>query len=252
MTLIPSRRRSHDDGASSAGRGALRFLRDVVVIFLAALVVSFLVKTFLIRSFYIPSGSMEQTLQIDDRIIVNELVPDLVDVKRGDVVVFEDPGGWLQGTPQVEAQSRGPLLDGVSWFLTQVGLGAQDSDEHLVKRVIGLPGDTVACCDDFGQVTVNGVPIDEDAYISLPVGETRASGVDFSVTVPEGSLWVMGDNRYNSQDSRYNTSTPSRGFVPIDDVVGRAFVVSWPFDRWGWLSDHPEVFRGTDRQGQGG
>ena len=233
----------------SGGRGILRFLRDVVVIFVVALLISFLIKTFLIRSFYIPSGSMEQTLQIDDRIIVNELVPGLVDVQRGDVVVFEDPGGWLAGTAPVSAETGSPLADGFSWFLTLVGLGTQDSDEHLVKRVIGLPGDTVACCDDFGQLTVNGVPLDESAYVSLPPGETRASGIDVSVTVPEGSLGVMGDNRYNSQDSRYNTGTPSKGFVPLDDVVGRAFVVSWPVDRWGWLSDHPEVFRGTEREG---
>lgn len=246
MTNTFLRPRSRSE-SPSGGRSILRFLRDVIVIFVAALLISFLIKTFLIRSFYIPSGSMEQTLQIDDRIIVNELVPGLVDVQRGDIVVFKDPGGWLAGTPTVSAASGGPAADGLAWFLTQVGLGAQDSDEHLVKRVIGLPGDTVACCDDFGQLTVNGVPLDESAYVDLPVGEQRASGIDFSVTVPEGALWVMGDNRYNSQDSRYNTGTPSKGFVPMDDVVGRAFVISWPIDRWTWLSDHPEVFRGTDR-----
>jgi signal peptidase I len=230
-------------------RGVGTFLRDVVVIFLAALLISFLIKTFLIRSFYIPSGSMEDTLQINDRIIVNELVPDLVDVKRGDVVVFTDPGGWLEGTAPVAPASGGPVSDGLSWFLTQVGLGAQDSNDHLIKRVIGLPGDTVECCNDYGQMSVNGVPIKEP-YVTLPLGETRVSGDDFSVTVPEGSLWVMGDNRYNSKDSRYNRETPSQGFVPMSDVVGRAFVISWPSTRWTWLGDYPDVFRGTERDGE--
>nr|WP_123354274.1 signal peptidase I [Frigoribacterium sp. PhB160] len=238
------RRPRRDDDRRKRGFGT--FLRDVVVIFLAALLISFLIKTFLIRSFYIPSGSMENTLQINDRIIVNELVPDLVDVKRGDVVVFTDPGGWLEGTAPVAAESGNPLTDGVSWFLTQVGLGTQDSNDHLIKRVIGLPGDTVSCCNDFGQMSVNGVPLDEP-YVLLPPGEQRVSGDDFSVTVPEGALWVMGDNRYNSKDSRYNGDTPSKGFVPTDDVVGRAFVISWPVSRWTWLDDWPDVFRGTDR-----
>jgi signal peptidase I len=130
-----------------------------------------------------------------------------------------------------------------------VGLGAQDSNDHLIKRVIGLPGDTVECCNDYGQLSVNGVPVVEP-YVKFPPGETRVSGDDFSVTVPEGSLWVMGDNRYNSKDSRYNRETPSQGFVPMSDVVGRAFVISWPSTRWTWLGDYPDVFRGTERDGE--
>ena len=236
-------------GGDQKKRGTLTFLRDVLVIFLAALLISFLIKTFLIRSFYIPSGSMENTLQINDRIIVNELVPDVVDVKRGDVVVFTDPGGWLEGTAPVTTASGNPLGDGVSWFLTLVGLGTQDSNDHLIKRVIGLPGDTVSCCNDFGQMSVNGVPLDEP-YVTLPPGVDRVSGDDFSVTVPADSLWVMGDNRYNSKDSRYNGDTPSQGFVPMSDVVGRAFVISWPAARWTWLDDYPAVFRGTEREGE--
>ena len=235
------RRPRRDD---DRGRGFATFLRDVVIIFLAALLISFL-----IRSFYIPSGSMENTLQIDDRIIVNELVPDLVDVERGDVVVFSDPGGWLDGTVPVPAESGGPVREGLSWFLTQVGLGTQDSNDHLIKRVVGLPGDTVECCNDFGQMSVNGVPLREP-YVLLPPGEERVSGDDFSVTVPADSLWVMGDNRYNSKDSRYNGDTPSQGFVPMSDVVGRAFVISWPSTRWTWLDDYPAVFRGTEREGE--
>ncbi|PZE73719.1 signal peptidase I [Curtobacterium sp. MCBD17_019] len=227
--------------------GALTFLRDLVIIFLAALLVSFLVKTFLIRSFYIPSASMEETLVPNDRVIVNELVPHVVGLKRGDVVVFKDPGGWLDGEQLPDLTPHTALGKAAEWLLTQVGLGTADSDDHLIKRVIGLPGDKVACCNDFGQLSVNGVPIKEP-YITLPAGETRASGTDFSITVPAHSLWVMGDNRYDSKDSRYNRQTPSHGFVPESDVVGRAFVISWPTSRWSWLGDYPDVFAGVEQR----
>jgi signal peptidase I len=124
--------------------GFLLFLRDIVIIFVVALLVSFLIKTFLIRSFFIPSASMEDTLQIDDRIIVNELVPSLIPVEHGDVVVFRDPGGWL---PPLRSAPQNPVSAGVEWVLSLVGLAAPDSNEHLVKRVIGLPGDHVTCCN---------------------------------------------------------------------------------------------------------
>jgi len=218
------------------GGGALRFLRDVLLIILAALLISFLIKTFLVRSFYIPSASMQTTLMINDRILVNELVPDLVPIQHGDVVVFADPGGWL--TPRGESEPS--PLDAVLGF---IGLTAPDSNEHLIKRVIGMPGDTVSCCNDFGQLLVNGVPI-EEPYVSSDA--TKASAIDFSVTVPEGYLWVMGDNRDNSRDSRYNQDGPTKGFVPIENVVGRAFVVSWPADRWSGLDNYPLVFKGVD------
>jgi len=220
----------------SRGGGALRLLRDVLLIILAALLISFLIKTFLVRSFYIPSASMETTLMVNDRILVNELVPDLVSIQHGDVVVFADPGGWL--TPRGVAEPS--PLDAVLGF---VGLAAPDSNEHLIKRVIGLPGDTVSCCNDFGQLLVNGVPL-EEPYLNTSA--TKASAIDFSVTVPEGYLWVMGDNRDNSRDSRYNQDGPSKGFVPIENVVGRAFVVSWPVDRWAGLDNYPLVFEGVD------
>jgi len=214
---------------------------------MAALLISFLIKTFLVRSFYIPSGSMENTLQINDRIIVNELVPRAIGLQRGDVVVFTDPGGWLSGTEQISTATGNPVVDGVRWFLTQVGLGTQDSNDHLIKRVIGLPGDKVACCNAFGQMEVNGVPLKE-TYLDLPAGVTRVSQDDFSVTVPAGELWVMGDNRYNSADSRYNRDKPHGGFVPISDVVGRAVVVSWPTNHWNWLGNYPDVFAGTGKE----
>lgn len=233
-----------DRGQQKQGRkrGVLLFLRDLLIIFVVAVLVSFLIKTFLIRSFFIPSQSMEQTLEVDDRIIVNELVPDVVPLERGDVVVFRDPGGWL---PVREEPQQPPLVAAVDWFLAFVGLSAPDSNDHLVKRVIGLPGDHVVCCNALGQMSVNGVPLDEP-YVALPPGETRVSRDDFDVTVPEGSLWVMGDNRYNSKDSRYNGDTPLKGYVPVDNVVGRAFVVSWPLSRWAWLDNYPEVFAGVD------
>lgn len=220
----------------------LRFLRDVVIILLAAVVISFLIKTFLIRSFYIPSESMEPTLQINDRIIVNELAPDLMAIERGDIVVFADPGGWLPPRPEVE---QNPVVAFFDWLLSIVGLTAPDSEEHLIKRVIGLPGDTVACCDEFGQMMVNGVPL-EEPYIQLPSGVTKVSSEDFEVSVPEGAVWVMGDNRYNSSDSRYNQDKPGNGFVSLDDLVGRAILISWPIDRWTWLDNHPVTFAGVE------
>lgn len=222
-------------------RGIKLFIRDIVLIFLAAIVISVGIKTFLIRSFYIPSGSMQDTLQIDDRIIVNELVPNVVPLQHGDVVVFRDPGGWLAPrTPE----PQNPVLASIDWLLSIVGLSAPDSNDHLIKRVIGLPGDTVDCCNAFGQMSVNGVPLNEP-YLKLPPGVTKVSSDDFTVTVPKKSLWVMGDNRYDSKDSRYNRQQPGNGFVPIDNVVGRAFLISWPVGHWSWLDNYPTVFSGT-------
>lgn len=241
----PAEAASASEGAAKIQprrRGWLVFLRDVVVIVLIAVLVSLVVKTFLVRSFYIPSGSMEDTLHIKDRILVDEITPRFGEYERGDIVVFRDPGGWL---PPSNAPARPPVVEAAEWVLSLVGLAAPDSDDHLVKRIIGLPGDHVVCCNAIGQITVNGVPIDESDYLKLPAGETAASGDPFDVTVPEGSLWVLGDNRYRSKDSRYNTDQPGEGFVPIDNLVGRAFLVTWPFDRFGALDFHHEVFAGV-------
>ena len=218
------------------------FLRDALVIVVAALVVSFLIKTFLIRSFFIPTDSMDATLVRDDRIIVSQLHGGPLDLQRGDVIVFVDPGGWLsiqRGVSEDDPLSR--LLNGVSVF---VGLSSPDDNEHLVKRLVGLPGDTVTCCDELGAMSINGVPLAEP-YVSLPEGVTKVSSNDFEVVVPEGSLWVMGDNRYNSADSRRNMDKPGGGFVPLENVVGRAIVISWPQERWTWLSNYPETFVGV-------
>ena len=226
------------------------FLRDVAVILVAAIVISFLIKTFLIRSFYIPSASMEDTLQINDRIIVNELQPRPFPLSRGDVVVFRDPGGWIGESPAAPAADSGHVGGFVEWLGSIVGLTSPDSNDHLIKRVIGLPGDRVACCNSLGQMTVNGVPIKEP-YIKLPPGTTTASEKAFSVTVPKDSLWVMGDNRTNSRDSRYHQDDPGRGFVPYGDVVGRAVVISWPVSRWTWLDDYAFVFADVGKRRSG-
>ncbi|MHB1172190.1 MAG: signal peptidase I [Lacisediminihabitans sp.] len=228
-------------------RGVKLFFRDIVLIFVAAIIISVGIKTFLVRSFYIPSGSMQNTLQINDRIIVNELVPKLVPLQHGDVVVFRDPGGWLEQQPPAVVQNG--LASAVDWFLSIVGVSAPDSNNHLIKRVIGLPGDTVACCNAFGQMTVNGIPLVEP-YLKLPPGVTKVSAIDFTTVVPKNSLWVMGDNRYDSKDSRYNTTTPSKGFVPLDNVVGRAFLISWPVRHWTWLDNYPDVFSGVAGNGK--
>jgi signal peptidase I len=170
----------------SRGGGVGRFLRDVAIILVAAIVISFLIKTFLIRSFYIPSESMEATLIKNDRIIVNELVPDVTPIERGDVVVFKDPGGWL--TP-VAVPEQNPVVGFFDWLLSFVGLTAPDSNDHLIKRVIGLPGDVVACCNEFGQMTVNGVPLDEPYVI-----ERRPWNVADAQLGPH-EFYVIGDNR---------------------------------------------------------
>ena len=213
------------------------FVLDVLVIVASALILSLIIKTFLIRSFYIPSGSMETTLQINDRIIVNELVPDFVPLERGDIVVFKDPGGWLADRPAV-SQPNGILAFG-EWVLSVVGLSAPDSAQHLVKRVIGVGGDRVVCCDVEGKITINGKQITE-TYIAK--GSTP-SLKEFDVTVPQDMFWVMGDNRGNSEDSRFHENLPSKGFVPKASVVGRAFVLSWPFAHWKWLDNYPNVFK---------
>ena len=212
------------------------FFVDLLVIAGTALVLSLLIKTFLIRSFFIPSGSMLETLQIDDRIIVNQLVPDIVPLERGDVVVFKDPGGWL-GT--VDDAQVDPITAASDWVLSAFGITAPDSSQHLVKRVIGVSGDHVVCCDADGKITINGVAITE-SY--LAVGK-KPSDVNFDVTVPANSYWVMGDNRDGSADSRFHTDLPSKGFVSKEFVVGRAFLVTWPLSNFTWLDNYPDVFK---------
>jgi signal peptidase I len=213
----------------------LAFLVDFVVIVGVALLLSVLIKAFLIRSFFIPSGSMLDTLQINDRIIVNVLVPEVLPVQRGDVVVFQDPGGWLGVANSIEKPAIEELGD---FVLGTFGVTAPDSAEHLVKRVIGVGGDVITCCDADGRLLLNGVAIDE-SYIR---DGANPSDIEFSITVPEGYLWVMGDNRGNSTDSRFHQDLPSQGFVSLDVVVGRAMLVSWPVANWSYLDNYSSTF----------
>jgi signal peptidase I len=239
----------HDAGGSpkrSTSRSVWLFVRDILFILVAALIISFVIKTFLIRSFYIPSQSMENTLQVDDRVIVSLLSPNLVPLQRGDVVVFTDPGGWLDaGDTREQAQS--PLTD----VLAFLGLAAPDDNNHLIKRVIGLPGDHVTCCNVTGQLTVNGVPLVEP-YLDLPSGVTRDDPYDFSVVVPKGDIWVMGDNRDESADSAYHEShKDATAFVPLSDVTGQAILISWPISHWATLGNYPATFQGVGKTHSG-
>ena len=211
------------------------FLKEVLIILVSALVLSWIIKSFFVQAFYIPSGSMEDTLVKNDRILVSKMVPGVFDVHRGDVVVFKDPGTWLQGVvPPERTQFQQSVTNG----LTFIGLLPQDAGEHLVKRVIGVGGDRVQCCDAEGRITVNGQPIDE-TYLkpgSVP------SLIPFDQVVPKDFLWVMGDNRAHSSDSRYNGGSPGGGFVPVDNVVGTAFVKVWPMGSIGWLRNPSATF----------
>lgn len=225
------------------------FLRDMLVVAALAIVVSMLVKSYLVRPYFIPSASMSETLLVDDHVLVNVLPVDWVGLDRGDVIVFRDPGGWLNVPPE---PAKPPLRSIVDGALEAVALKPEDSSDALIKRIIGLPGDHVVCCNAYGQITINEMPVSEP-YVRLH-GHHAASGIGFDVVVPEGQLWVMGDNRYNSEDSRFHQDLPSRGFVPVENVVGRAFLVNWPLNRFSWLSSHPEVFaavpnRDPDEQG---
>ena len=210
-------------------KGAKRarsFWRDLVIIVIAALVLTIVLKAFVVQVFAIPSGSMENTLQPGDRVLVNKLVYRFRDIARGDVVVFSGQGSWGPDAPPPPGNPLVRFWDGVT---NLIGISAPGTD--YIKRVIGVPGDHVACCD-AGRVTVNGVPLSEQSYVHP--GDVP-SQVVFSVTVPPGQLWVLGDNRANSDDSRYRRDDPGSGTIPESAVVGRAFVIIWPPSRIGDL-----------------
>lgn len=201
------------------------WLRELLIVLVSALALSLILKTFVFQSFWIPSGSMEDTLEVKDRILVSLWRPGPLDLRHGDIVVFKDPGGWL--SPSAEPEPTGAAK---AWndFATFVGLLPQDAGEHLVKRIIGLPGDTVACDPEDGIVTVNGEPLQED-YVKEG---TESCPFAWEVTVPEDRAWVLGDNRSNSADSRAHLGDPGGGTIPLDSVVGTAFVTVWPVDHW--------------------
>lgn len=198
----------------------LRWAREIVVILVTAIVISFMIKTFLVRPFYIPSGSMEQTLKVGDRIFANEIGPKFTGIHKGDIVVFKDTQGWL---PEGGKKDPGPIVNTLAF----IGLMPDPSNDYLIKRVIGTAGDHVVCCDAQGKVSVNGKVLNESYAVPSP----ESAQIPFDVVVPQGSLWVMGDNRPNSADSRFHQNLPSRGFVSLNDVVGTAWVVVWPLNR---------------------
>lgn len=202
--------------------------REGGTVILYALVIAFLVKTFLLRGFYIPSGSMEQTLQVNDRVFINVAGSYFSEPKRGDVIVFKDSQGWIPSTQKTSS----PLKDALSF----AGILPDTSSNFLVKRVIGTPGDVVES-DGTGKIKVNGVEITEPyLYPGNPPSE-----VPFKVTVPAGKYFVMGDHRSNSADSRYHISDGT-AFISKDDVQGNVFVVAWPLNHFGLLQDQSSVF----------
>lgn len=228
MTDEPLRVRSRRTSRRSsrpAPTGWSAVLRETGIIVVSAIILSLLIKTFLAQAFSIPSQSMEQTLLKGDRVMVTRLAPGPFDVHRGDIVVFKDPGGWLDGTSVAPAPTG--VAGAIAQALTFIGLRPQDAGHHLIKRVIGLPGDHVQCCDEQGRLMVNGMAIDEPYIAPGSVPSER----DFDITVPADGLWVMGDNRQNSRDSRYHLGNPGGGSVPMENVVGVAFARLWPVDR---------------------
>ena len=210
------------------GEWAWTQVRETATIILYALIIAFVIKTFLIRGFYIPSGSMENTLQVNDRVFINVAGSYFNDPKRGDVVVFKDSQGWI---PSAQKNSN-PISDG----LTFVGILPDTSSNYLVKRVIGLPGDTVES-DGSGKIKVNGVEVTEPY---LHPG-SAPSDIPFKVTVPEGKYFMMGDHRDNSADSRFHIAD-GHAFVPRDDIAGTVFVIAWPLNHFGLLDDEKKAF----------
>ncbi|MDH6136986.1 signal peptidase I [Kitasatospora sp. MAA4] len=213
--------------ARRASRRVKRSLaREVPLVGVVALLLALALKTFFVQVFVIPSGSMEQTIRIGDRVLVDKLTPWFgSQPQRGDVVVFQDPGGWLENDPATGTD--GPISHGIKSAFSYVGLLPSSSRQDLIKRVVGVGGDTVACCDPQGRITVNGAAIDEP-YLAPGNPPSR---IPFSVKVPPNSLWVMGDHRDVSADSRYHMGNPGGGSVPLKDVVGRAFLIAWPLGR---------------------
>ena len=197
-------------------------LRELPILVVVALVVSLLIKTFLVQFFYIPSGSMENTLQIKDRVAVNKVPFISRDISRGDVVVFRDPAGWL---PEISDSSSNKYIAKLKTGLVAVGVLPNPAKQYLVKRVIGVAGDHIVCCDKAGLLTVNDKAITEP-YI---FAGNKPSEMNFDVTVPKGKIWVMGDHRGASADSRYHQEDVNKGFVPLTRVTGRVVAVIWPF-----------------------
>ena len=197
-------------------------LKELPILVVVALVVSLLIKTFLVQFFYIPSGSMENTLQIKDRVAVNKVPFISKNISRGDVVVFRDPDDWL---PEIVDYDTNKYVSKAKSALVAVGVLPNPTKQYLVKRVIGVEGDHIVCCTKAGNLTINDVEVTEP-YI---YAGNKPSEMKFDVTVPKGKLWVMGDHRGASADSRYHQEDINKGFVPISRVTGRVVAVIWPF-----------------------
>ena len=211
---------SSKGGKRSRGRGPLGVITETAVLVVIAVVLAAIIKAFFVQAFYVPSQSMAPTLAPDDRILVEKPSYWAGGPERGDIVVFADPGGWLGELPEQTTLQKG---------LSAIGL--LPTGGHLVKRVIATGGETVACCAPSGKLLIDGRQLDEP-YLPASV---KPSQIEFTATVPEGYIWVMGDNRGDSEDSRFHQDDPGKGFVPVDDVVGKTFVIVWPTDRWDWL-----------------
>ncbi|MEI6648552.1 MAG: signal peptidase I [Actinomycetes bacterium] len=203
-------------------------LREIPIIVVSALVVSILVKTFLVHFFFIPSGSMQNTLQIGDRIAVNKLATYFSDIKRGEVVVFKDPANWLGSVPP---STTPKVLQFLKDGLVTVGILPDPAEQYLIKRTVGVGGDHVICCDAKGRLEINGVSVNEPYVFA----GNKPSDSNFDITVPKGFIWVMGDHRGASADSRFHTDDIHKGMVPLSDVVGRAEFVVWPVNHVNFL-----------------
>ena len=235
MAARGQRRRQAPPPAPVKGRRRrlkpIKLWREVPLLLAIALVLALGIKTFVVQAFFIPSQSMENTIMPGDRVLVNKFSPWFgAEPQRGQIVVFDDPGGWLPDT--VTPDTSNVAVRYVKDVFTFVGLLPSDDEHDLIKRVIAIPGDEVKCCDKQGRITVDGVALNESSYI-FP--GAAPSTIAFDVHVKAGYIWVMGDNRADSADSRYHMKDKYGGMVPIGDVVGHAFVLIWPPSRAGGL-----------------
>jgi signal peptidase I len=209
-------------------------LRELPILVVVALAVSLVIKSFLVQFFYIPSGSMENTLQVNDRVAVNKIPFISNSINRGDVVVFRDPDNWL---PEPYTEDGNKYLAKVKEGLVAVGVLPNPAKQYLVKRVIGVAGDKVECCSKNEKLMINGVEIDEP-YI---FAGNSASETKFNVTVPEGKVWVMGDHRGASSDSRFHQDDINNGMVPTSKVTGRVIGIIWPIKNLGIVSSYSSL-----------
>jgi signal peptidase I len=207
--------------------------QELPLLLIVAFCLAVLIRTFLLQAFFIPSGSMENTLLVGDRVLVNKVVYDVRSPERGEIVVFRGTDNWA---PESHADVNAGFFAKLGHTLGDLVGISQPGEKDFIKRVIGLPGDTVSCCDPKGRVYVNGYALDEpyvtdNSSLETPPAARECRSRRFGpITVEPGQMFVMGDHRLVSQDSR------CQGQVPIDNVIGRAFVIVWPSGRWDWLT----------------